>query len=377
MRIIIDASSLLVRSAGVKTFMFHWIRALRQLPAADDIRLFPFLGRDFELNHERSATGKLRTKVSTSLLHFCNSRYSNSPANGMLRLLTASAGVFHVSQHLRNPPRMSARMTATIYDMTCWLVPEMHTAANVDATKRHAGMVLRRAAACMAISESSRQDAIGILGLPAESVTVVYPGVADPFFSVTAGEKAAAKKAYGLEKPYVLFVGMIEPRKNIVRLIDSYLALPQRMRAEYDLVLAGPLGWCGPDAAERVQHPAQGVRYLGYVPERDLPGLTAGAAVFLYPSLYEGFGLPMAQAMACGVPVVTSNSSALAEIGGPDVMLADPHSVEAIEAALEQVLDSPSLAAGLGERARCRAELYRWERCARESQAFFHRAAQL
>jgi alpha-1,3-rhamnosyl/mannosyltransferase len=114
----------------------------------------------------------------------------------------------------------------------------------------------------------------------------------------------------------ILYVGTIEPRKNIDRMLDAFAATSAETRAACDFVLAGPLGWCSEATARRVSEPARGVRYLGYVPEPDLPGLTRGAALFLFPSLYEGFGFPVVQAMACGVPVVTSRGSSLEETCG-------------------------------------------------------------
>src|SRR6185369_2455883 len=134
-----------------------------------------------------------------------------------------------------------------------------------------------------------RTDALRLLGLAPEKVTVIYPGVAQAFFD------APAPPASG--KPYVLFVGTVEPRKNLHVLLDAWDALHADLRAAFDLVIAGAWGWGERAILDRLQSGAGGVRYLGYVEEAGLPGLTAGAAAFVYPSLYEGFGLPLAQAM--------------------------------------------------------------------------------
>ena len=111
-------------------------------------------------------------------------------------------------------------------------------------------------------------------------------------------------------------MGTIEPRKNIDTLLDAYQSVCPPVRQEHDLVIAGPLGWCAAATAERLRTEGHGVRYLGYVAENDLPGLTAAATMFVFPSLYEGFGLPLAQAMACGVPSITSRNSSLGEVAG-------------------------------------------------------------
>jgi alpha-1,3-rhamnosyl/mannosyltransferase len=369
MRIVIDATSLLLRSTGVKNYMYYWIRALQEQPLGECIRLFPYFRRLSQLNHERSCAGKWATRSGRLLVNFCNIR-----GNRTLDLLEARADVFHASQNLRNPPRWRPRLTATIYDMTCWILPETHTPANVAATKRYGDQVLRRAAACTAISESARRDAIEILGLAEDRVETIYPGVADGFFAATPEDARAVARTYGLERPYILFVGMIEPRKNIDRVLDVYSSLSQAVRSEYELVVAGALGWCKPETVNRLLRPAAGIRYLGYVPESDLPGLTAGAALFFYPALYEGFGLPVAQAMACGVPVITSRGSALEEIGGKDVVTVEPHCIDEMAAAVERLALSPGLRSELGQRGRRRAAQYTWARCAEQSLAFFRRA---
>lgn len=370
MRIMLDATSLLLPSAGVKTYMYYWIRSLQRSGTQDTIRLFPFFGRLAELDHQSSSVGARRTALAAMAVYF-----SNIGCNPILEVVGCAADVFHASQHLRNPPHRATRLTATIYDMTCWLMPELHVSANVNATRRYGERVLRRAEACIAISEQSKKDAVEILKLPADKIEVIYPGVAEEFFTVDRPQAQAVAKRHRLDKPYLLYVGTIEPRKNVDRLLDAYRSICDPVRKEHELVVAGPLGWCSEATKERLRAPEPGIRYLGYVSEADLPGLTAGAAAFVYPSLYEGFGLSVAQAMACGVPAIASRGSALGEIAGGDAILVDPRNTGAIAAAIEQLLGSPSLREDLGQRGRLRAASFRWERNAQQSLAFFHKLA--
>ncbi|HOL72028.1 MAG TPA: glycosyltransferase family 1 protein [Bryobacteraceae bacterium] len=369
-RIVIDATSLLLRSAGVKTYIYHWVRALRCAAVQDSIRLFPFYGDIGALDHEASCAGKLQTILGKLAVHF-----SNTWCNPVLEAVGCAADVFHASQHLRNPPYRFTKLTATIHDMTCWLMPEVHTPANVKATLMHGDRVLRRAAALIAVSEQSKQDAVDVLGLPAERIEVIYPGVAEQYFQAGPLEAQAAARKYGLEKPYILFVSTIEPRKNVDRLLDAYQSVCPQVREEYELVIAGALGWCSEATAKRLCAETRGIRYLGYIPESDLPGLTAGAAMFLFPSLYEGFGLPLAQAMACGVPSITSRNSSLREVAGDGAFLVEPTNTEEIASAIETLALSSLLAQDLGRRGRLRASIFRWERNAQQSLAFFHRVA--
>jgi len=370
MRIMLDVTSLLLRSAGIKTYMYHWSRSLQRAATTDSIRLFPFFGKVKDLDHEHSSVGIDRASLGWLAVHFSNIRW-----NPILEFAGCAADVFHASQHLANPPYLSTQLTATIFDMTCWLMPELHSWANVAATRRYGENVLRRAASCIAISEQSKMDAVEILKLPADRIHVIYPGVAGEFFLVDQAASQAVARRYKLIKPYFLYVGMIEPRKNVDRMLNAYRSLCEPVRKEYEMVIAGPLGWCSETTRDRLRSPDPGIRYLGYVPEVDLPGLTAGARAFVFPSLYEGFGLPLVQAMACGVPAITSRGSSLGEVAGDNAILVDPRDTDAITAAMQQLAMSPSLREDYGQRGRVRAESFRWERNARQSLEFFHRLA--
>jgi alpha-1,3-rhamnosyl/mannosyltransferase len=154
-------------------------------------------------------------------------------------------------------------------------------------------------------------------------------------------------------------------------LLDAWQALPADIRGEYELILAGSHGWHAEEVTARLESGIPGVRHLGYVPESELPGWTAGATALVYPALYEGFGFPAAQALASGVPVIASDSSSLPEVVGDGGLTVDVNSVAEIRCALELLLTSPALRKRLSVNARARAERFRWERSARESLEFF------
>ncbi len=358
MRIAIDCIPLLLRSAGVKTYLHNWFRSMRRQAAGDTLLAWPYLEVTDRYSHEESLVSAPGTMARLALLH----------AATRLRLpvvdwIGPKVDVFHVSQQMWNPPR-PALVTATLYDMTCWLVPETHSARNVRGARLFAERVLRRADGLIAISESTRRDAVRILDLDPGRIEVIYPGVAEAFFHAVP---AAGKR------PYVLFVGTVEPRKNLDVLLDAWKQVREDLRSAFDLVVAGPAGWGHSSTLERLRAGDGGVRYLGYVAEQDLPGLTAGAAVFVYPSLYEGFGLPLGQAMAAGVPMVTSNVSSMPEVAGDAALLVDPRSPAAVAAAIERLLESPDLRAALSRNGLARSHRFTWDSCARQSLAFFRR----
>lgn len=359
MRVLIDATSLLLRSAGVKSYTYNWIRTLRRIAGPDEIRAFPFLNGFGQFTHERSVLSALATYPRLALLYAVN-----APGNPMLEWIASGADVLHVSNQLRRNIPKRPKITATVYDLTCWLMPELHTAANVRAEYFFAANTVKRADGLIAISENTRQDAIRILGVVPEKIECVYPGIPDEYFDA---------KPLRREKPYVLVVGTIEPRKNIGTLLDAWSGM--RFRNDIDLLIAGPPGWSSEHVMARLESGEPGVHYLGYRAETEMPALTAGAIAFVYPSLYEGFGLPVAQAMAAGVPVITSTTSCLPEVAGEGALFIDPRSAAELRAALERMLDSEALRSELGKHGRARASRYRWEECGRRTLAFFRRVA--
>jgi alpha-1,3-rhamnosyl/mannosyltransferase len=364
MRVVIDAVPLLIRSAGVKNYLYHWIEHLRHEAPPNTIATFPAAIGFGPLRHNRSITGLWRT--GTGLAALALSNYTGLP---VLDWLTHGADVFHASGLTRHPPRR-ARLTATIHDVTCWLMPELHPAANLRADHKFEA-ILRRADGLIAVSESTKSDAVRVLGLRPEKITVIHSGIAAAFFDPSGETVDAVRARYGLNGPFVLFIGTIEPRKNIDMLLDAYQGLPAPVRQEFELVVAGPMGWAAAETAARLRR----VRYLGYVPEPDIAPLTAAATVFAYPSLYEGFGFPVAQAMAAGTPVITSNVSSLPEITGDAALLIDPRSLGELRDGLSRLLLSPTLRAELAGKGRARARAFRWEACAARSLVFFREIA--
>jgi glycosyltransferase involved in cell wall biosynthesis len=360
MRVVIDAVPLLIRSAGVKNYLYYWIDSLRRAAGPGQIRTFPALDDLGGLNHDGSVAGPWRTGLGLAELALAN--FSPLP---VLDFLCRGADLFHASALVRRPPAR-VRLTATIHDMTCFLMPELHPASNLRADQNYAAL-MRRADGLIAVSECTKQDAMRVLGIPEDRITVIHSGIAPAFFNPPADEITAVRKRYGLARPFVLFVGTIEPRKNLGTLLDAFEALPRSIREEFDLVVVGPAGWAPAETRARLER----VRYLGYVPEADIAPITAAATVFAYPSLYEGFGFPVAQAMAAGVPVVTSNVSSLPEIAGDAALLVDPRSPSELREALARLLLSISLRMELAGRGRTRAEAFRWETCAAKSLEFF------
>jgi len=358
MRITIDATSALVRSAGVKSYTYHWLRHLRQQAApGDQIHAFPLLDAWAGLDHEHSALSLPSTLGRLAMLHS-----ANLLGRPLLERMLGETEVFHAGNLVRQVPRRP-RLTATIHDLTSWIMPDVHTRSTLRADRSFAERILKRADGLIAVSENTRQDAIRMLGIRPEKIRTIHSGVAEEYFDAPPQQRV---------KPYVLFVGTVEPRKNLDTLLDAWRLLKPDVRERFDLMIVGPQGW---DSSGTVARVRQEANYLGYVAEAELPGVVAGAYLFVYPSLYEGFGFPLVQAMAANVAVLSSRTSCLPEIAADAAVYVDPRSPSDMAAQLTRLLESPEERSRLAQLGRARAECYRWEQCARESLKFFREIA--
>lgn len=238
----------------------------------------------------------------------------------------------------------------------------------------------RRASAIIAVSECSKRDIVRILGIPPERIFVIGNAVDESFRPVTdSWQHAAVRERYGIEPNYLLYFGGFDLRKNVHRIIQAYVRLPEQLRARFQLVIAGRLHLLGhplyPDPRPLVRELGQEDRiiFTGQIREQDKVPLYSGAAVFLFPSLYEGFGMPVLEAMACGTPVITSNLSALPEVVGDAGVLVDPYRVEAISQAMVELIEDPARRQELGRQARERSRGFTWQEVAERTVQVYRR----
>ena len=258
----------------------------------------------------------------------------------------------------------------TIHDASLFLHSRHHPRSRLLALRLLLPHVARRATAVITVSQHARQDLIRVLRLPAEKIHVIHEAAPDGFQPlVDPIQRRQLRARYNLPEQFVLFVGTMEPRKNLKRLIRAVAQLRQR-GCDTRLVLVGPNGWLINGSLEKeieTLNLKDAVQNLGYVPQEDLPGIYSLATVFAFPSLYEGFGLPPLEAMACGTPVLTSRDTAMAEICGEAAWLVDPHQVAAIADGLACLLAEPERREHLRQLGLARAQQYSWERTARET----------
>jgi glycosyltransferase involved in cell wall biosynthesis len=252
-----------------------------------------------------------------------------------------------------------------VFDMIAWQVPESAQARAARIERATIRPALQRAGRVVCNSQSTLADLVTRFPAVEPKCSVVPLAAADCFaHEPPEHELASARERYGLERPFVLSSGTLEPRKNLTRLIEAFAMLPEELRRDHTLVLAGPQGWEAEEILRRASALAGSVRVLGHVSDADLNCLYRLCTVFCYPSLYEGFGLPVLEAMRAGSAVLTSGVSSLPEVGGDGARYVDPTRVEQIRDALAALLSSADERSRLRERACRQAARFSWDRTA-------------
>lgn len=229
--------------------------------------------------------------------------------------------------------------------------------------------LLRRATHIVAVSEHTKNDIIETYHIEATRITVVYPATDETFFPQSLDVIAAMREKYHLPEKYILFLGTIEPRKNISGLIDAY----EKSHTNTDLVIAGGKAWQSNKIFDRIAMSSKqtSIHLLGYVEEYDRPALYSGARSFVYPSFYEGFGMPVLEAMACGTPVIASHTSSLGEVVGNAGLLINPHRSDELATALHVLTSDHSLHQKLSTQSLVQAKKFSWEKSAETLEKLF------
>ena len=369
--LILGADSISAPLTGIGRYAFELARGLPQHPALARVRYFS-LGRWAELapllQADAATTEQAQARTLRSVLAGNRAAVQAfrllMPTLQRLRLRSEQGAIYH-SPNFFLPP-FAGRTVTTVHDLSHHIYPEFHPPARIDYMRRMLPASLARASHVITVSESARQDLITHFAYPSERITAIALGANPAFRPHSAAALTPVLARWGLQaQGYSLYVGTIEPRKNLDRLLDAYEALPKALRARYPLVMAGSPGWRSEHTHARMAGAASAgwLHYLRYVPQADLPALYAGARLFVYPSLYEGFGLPVLEAMASGVPVLTSNVSSLPEVVGGVALSVPPEDTDAITAALARGLHDEAwqlqaCSAGIEH-----ARQFTWARC--------------
>ena len=375
--LILGADSITAPLTGIGRYTLELARGLPLHPDVARVRYFS-LGRWTQLPQLLQADATAPSQAPTLRSVLAGNRAAVRvfrllmPQLQRLRLRGQGEAIYH-SPNFFLPP-FAGRTVTTVHDLSHHIYPEFHPPARIDYMRRMLPGSLARASHVITVSESARQDLISHFGHAPERITAIPLGANPAFRPHSAAELAPLLARLGLQaQGYSLYVGTIEPRKNLDRLLDAYEGLPAALRTRYPLVMAGSTGWRSEHTHQRMARAASAgwLHYLRYIPQADLPALYAGARVFAYPSLYEGFGLPVLEAMACGVPVLTSTSSSLPEVAGNAALLIAPEDTDALRAALLHALQDDAWRRQASAAGLARAASFSWGQCVQRTVAVY------
>ncbi len=354
------------RSAGVHQYILHLLRHLGSVEGS--VRITALLG-----------AGALEPDTDLDLLR--SSRDTSTPSTRVWwEQLTQPNVLRRIEADLVHGPVFVGPLVApcpvvtTIHDLSFIRFPHLFRPANRLYLTIMTRLSARRARRLIAVSEHAASESVDLLGVPREKISVVYHGVDAAFRPLPAAEVAAFRERRGLPERFILFVGTLEPRKNLAHLIEAFAHIYE---GRSKLVLVGGKGWLYEDLFAKVKDLGldDAVLFPGYVPTENLPFWYNAASAFAYPSRYEGFGMPVTEAQACGTPVLTSNTSSLPEAAGEAAVFVDPQDIEAIAAALKRVLDDDTLREQLREQGLIHARTFKWARTAGETIQVYRQAA--
>ncbi|MEZ4645281.1 MAG: glycosyltransferase family 1 protein [Chloroflexota bacterium] len=354
------------RRAGIHQYIYQVLRTLPAAPESPDYMVFTQFADETLRQHQRIHLHRSRWQTESRLarIFWEQTTWPLLAARQRLDLLHSMAFV--------TPLLTSIPAVVTVYDLSFIHYPDRFPTLQRLYLTSQTRRSCRSARRVITISESSRQDVHQFFGVPLANIDVVVPGVDTMYRPLPPSEVAAFRQQQGLPERFVLHVGTLQPRKNIPVLLEAMALLPD----ETPLILVGGKGWLYDEIFARITQLGlqKRVRFTGYVADADLPLWYNAATLLAFPSVYEGFGLPVVEAMACGTPVVASQVSSIPEAAGDAGMLFDPHDKHQLAQAITAVLSNPDLAATMREQGRQQASRFSWERAGQETAVVYQRA---
>jgi glycosyltransferase involved in cell wall biosynthesis len=364
MQVAFNATALLSPLTGIGQYAHHLAQGLQHI---DDIDPDFFYGSGWGSDVRTKPLPRIAT--IKSLIHWFLPNSYGVARTLQQRQFTKGAklkkhDIYHEPNFLAY--RFDGPSVITVHDLSWIRYPEMHPIARVQAMNKYFQPGLERASLILTDSEFVKRELIDVFGMKTDRIRTVLLGVEALFHPRSADDTRSVLNAHSLMHGcYLLAVGTLEPRKNLAVALRAFMQLPPQLRKRCPLVLVGMKGW-HTSALEQQIAPliaAGEIRLLGYLPREDLAAVIAGATALVYPSIYEGFGLPPLEAMACGVPVITSNVSSIPEVVGDTGVMLDPHDVDGLAKAMQTLIIAPDVRNSMAGKALVRSTQFTWASC--------------
>ncbi len=368
MRIGIDYTAAIHQQAGIGRYTRGLVEALAKLDSKHEYVLFVAGGKSPTPDFGFRMPDNFHVKRIPLSDRFLTITWHRLRLPLPVDLFTGPVDIFHSPDYVL-PPLRQGRKLVTIHDLSFFRYPDGAEPSLRQYLCRAVPDAVRRADLVLADSENTMQDIIELLGVAPGKVQVLYPGVDKRFIPLEDDELLMrVRHLYGLPIPFILSLSTLEPRKNLIFLLDAYAALRATGDVTHKLVIVGEKGWLYEGIFRRVKELCleREVIFLGFVADENLPALYNLAEVFVFPSLYEGFGLPPLEAMACGTPVITSQGSSLPEVVGEAGLMVSSEDTEALTQAMRKVLDDPARREDLAKKGVRRAREFAWQSSARK-----------
>lgn len=377
-KLVVDATHLVNQLSGIGYYIVQTAAAME--PLLEGTEIYYFTGLRWQRTCPIGPDDDQGQRVAGRMGNLAPSLPGTRKIWRYWKLLNYTAGIKEIDPDVIYapsylPPRLKGPIVPVIHDLSHIRHPEVHPADRLRRMQK-LDKLIATAPAILTVSEFSKSEIVEIYGVPSGSVFVASPGVSSVFHPVVKDCVSSVLARYELKNSqYFLSIGTLEPRKNIRTLIDAYKALPAAIRDRVPLVIGGGKGWGDPGMPPKDDELFRSgqLRLLGYVPLSDMPALYTGALAFCYPSIYEGFGMPVVEALACGTSVIASNAASLPEAAGNCGRLIDPKDHLAWSEALREAIDNSEARASQGEIGQRHAARFTWETTAKRTiDAFDH-----
>jgi len=359
MRIGIDMSCVDEHKTGVGWYTYNLVKNLIKI---DNNNEYHILAYPFLCNELKSIAGNNFSFHEIKEKYF---RLLRLPIKVSLLAAKHKFDIFHCTYHI-GPILKNCKLIITIYDLVSYIFPEMFKLKHCFIYNIMYPFLIKKGDIIIAISDNTKKDLINIFKIKEEKIKVTYVGIDNSYCVIKDKEsiKTILKK-YNIVQPYILYVGTIEPRKNLVRLVYAFNKF-KKQKTEHKLVIVGKKGWLYEELFKTVENTEykKDIIFTGYVSVKDLIHIYNGADLFIYPSLYEGFGIPPLEAMACGIPVISSNTSSIPEVLGNAALLINPYNVREFVDGMNNLIFNKELRQKYIQEGFNKIKEYSWEKIA-------------